>query len=165
MIGWYVIHSKTAKENFVRTQCCQRNIETYLPLMKVVSSRRTKKIPYFPGYLFIHVDLETTGRSTFDWMPGAIGFVSFGGEPARIPNKTMEVLRGRIESDNQTALDEDAFHPGDTVIIHEGPFKNYEAIFERRLDHRQRVRVLLKFFQDRSTQLELSANDISLKKS
>ena len=165
MIGWYVIQSKFRKENFLCTQCQQRSIETYLPLLPIPLGNGTvRQTPYFPGYLFIHVDLQSMGISALKWMPGALGFVSFDGEPASIPNTMMQSLRQKIDQavmDKPTAP-RDQFHAGDAVLITSGPFEGYEAIFDTHLDGKKRARVMLQFFQNRQTQVDLSSSAIRL---
>ena len=47
-----------------------------------VNQRARKKKPNFPGYLFIHMDLEQENPSALRWMPGAVGLVSFAKKPA-----------------------------------------------------------------------------------
>jgi transcription antitermination factor NusG len=94
-------------------------------------------------------------------MPGATGFVSFDGIPARVPDELVPTLRQRVD-----AIDADGgelFHglkAGETVRIVEGPFAGYEAIFDARLPGSERVRVLLKLLQRRQVPVELSAGQI-----
>ena len=40
------------------------------------------------------------------------------------------------------------FKPGETVMVHSGPFAGYEAIFDVRLPGTERVRILLKIAQE-----------------
>ena len=58
--SWYVIHSKPRKENQVYSQLQARAIETFYPTIRVkpVNPRSAKIRPYFPGYLFVRVDLD-----------------------------------------------------------------------------------------------------------
>jgi transcription antitermination factor NusG len=50
------------------------------------------------------------------------------------------------------------------VVIQDGPFAGYEAIFDTRLPGRERVRVLLKLLQKRQVPVDLPAAQIKLKK-
>ncbi len=86
MFNWYVFQSKARKEQFLCEQLHLRNIETFFPYIrsKSAKSQHQKIQPYFPGYIFGRVDLEAFGRSTLDWLPGAIRIVSFGGEPVSV---------------------------------------------------------------------------------
>ena len=81
---WYVLHSKLHKEELLAEQLELRRIETFAPHIRVqvVNPRARKVRAYFPGYLFVHVDLEHMGLSALQYVPGSAGMISFGGEPA-----------------------------------------------------------------------------------
>jgi len=78
-LQWYVIRSKPRKEDVVWRQLQAHGFENYYPRIKThpVNPRARKVKPYFPGYLFVHVDMTELGISTFKWMPHTLGFVSF----------------------------------------------------------------------------------------
>jgi transcription elongation factor/antiterminator RfaH len=161
---WYVLHSKPRKEDFLLDQLKSHGFEAYCPFLRVttVNPRARKIRPYFPGYVFLQVDLGHNKASTLQWMPGATGFVSFDGIPARVPDGLIPTLRQRVETVNESGGE--LFHElksGDIVRIVEGPFAGYEAIFDVRLPGSERVRVLLKLLQQRrQLSLELSAGQI-----
>jgi transcription elongation factor/antiterminator RfaH len=161
---WYVLHSKPRKEDFLLDQLKSHGFEAYCPFLRVttVNPRARKIRPYFPGYVFLQVDLGHNKASTLQWMPGATGFVSFDGIPARVPDGLIPTLRQRVEAVNESGGE--LFHElksGDIVRIVEGPFAGYEAIFDVRLPGSERVRVLLKLLQQRrQLSLELSAGQI-----
>jgi transcription antitermination factor NusG len=150
--SWYVLHSKPRKEEFLLGQLKAHGFESYCPFVHVVTvnPRARKMRPYFPGYVFLHVDLGQSKASSLQWMPGATGFVSFDGIPARVPDGLIPILRQRVDAIH--AGGGELFHglkPGDPVRIMEGPFRGYEAIFDARLPGSERVRVLLKLLQQR----------------
>ena len=149
---WYVLHSKPRKEDFLLDQLRLNGFEAYCPFVRVatVNPRARKVRPYFPSYVFLHVDLGQSKASSLQWIPGATGFVSFDGIPARVPEGLIPTLRQHVESLNTSGgelLHE--LKPGETVRIVEGPFAGYEAIFDARLPGSERVRVLLKLLQQR----------------
>jgi len=163
MMQWYVLQSKPQKESFLNEQLCLRQIETYYPHVKVnpANSRSRKSKPYFPGYLFIQVDLDAVGFSKLQWLPGVQRVVSFGGEPATISDALVQSMRRRIDENDfaDIAMVQKIKH-GDTVSIHSGPFAGYRAIFDSRLKGNERVRVLLEMLQDRQVCVELSGSEI-----
>jgi transcriptional antiterminator RfaH len=163
MEQWYVLQTKPQKEKMLYEQLRLREIEVYYPSIRVkpVNPRARKFQSYFPGYLFVHVDLDLVGISALQWVPGAIGLVNFGGEPASIPESILQTIRFKIE---KNIADEAYFFnglkPGDTVSINEGPFSGYKAIFDTRLSGSQRVQVLLEILRDRQVRVELPAKYI-----
>jgi transcription antitermination factor NusG len=161
---WYALRSKPRKEDVVWRQVRSNDLETFYPRLKVnpVNPRSRKLIPYFPGYLFVHVDLEASGLSVFQWMPHSLGLVSFGGEAAIVPDNLIYELRKRVLEISEAGGE--FFYeikPGDKVIIQDGPFRGYEAIFDTRLPGSERVRVLLELLgSKRQVPLELNVGQI-----
>jgi transcription antitermination factor NusG len=165
---WYTIHSHPHKEDLLWEQLLARGIETFYPRIRVqVVNPRARKIrPYFPGYLFIRANLEEVSLSSFQWMPYATGLVSFGGEPAVVPDYLVIELKKRmgditsVETEPSKDLKE-----GSRVVVTYGPFAGYEAIFNTRISGSKRVQVLLQMLGGRKVPLELSVNHIEKKSS
>ncbi len=165
--NWYVYRSKPNKEAFLAEQLELRRIETFSPRIRVqvVNPRARKVRPYFPGYIFIHADLEKTSLSTFQYVPGACGIVVFGGEIPSVPDGLVHAIQARVDEINAAGGELlETLKPGSTVFIHSGPFAGYEAIFDVRLPGTERVRVLLKLLKNRQLQVELPAGQMRLKK-
>ncbi|MFZ0533766.1 MAG: transcription termination/antitermination NusG family protein [Anaerolineales bacterium] len=164
---WYALRSKPRKEDVVWNQVRQRGFEVFYPRMRVnpINPRSRKFKPYFPGYLFIRVDIETVGLSTFQWLPHTTGLVSFGGEPSPVPDNLINAIKRRVEEITESGGEVfDDLHKGDVVLINYGPFEGYEAIFNARLPGTERVRVLLQFLSDRYVMIELDASHLQPKK-
>ena len=162
MLGWYVMHSKPQKEKWLYDQLDALQIEAYCPSVRAKNGVHKSK-PYFPGYLFLNVDLQLTGISLLQWIPGSLGLVSFGGEPASVPDGLLQRIRHRVDEINNT---EDRLFeilkPGDQVVIHSGPFAGYEAIFCARLRDSERVQVFLKILQDHPAQINLPVSQLTI---
>jgi transcription antitermination factor NusG len=164
---WYTLHSHPRKEEVLCHQMETHGVEVFYPRLRVnpVNPRARKVLPYFPGYMFVHVDITQTGLSFFQWMPFATGLVSFGGEPAVVPDALINAIRQRTQqiaaSGGETF---DGLIHGDVVLIHDGPFAGYEGIFDVRLPGNERVRVLLKMLSERNLPVELNVGQIKKKK-
>lgn len=160
MSAWYVIHSKPQKEFALQRELIARNIEVYCPAVKVkpVNPRSRKIRPYFPGYLFVRVDIKEVGFSALQWLPFSLGFVLFDHVPASIPDGLINFIHKKIEDINLSG-DFDSvssrYNPGDKVNIHYGPFTGYEAIFDSHLSSKDRVIVLLKLVSNAQVPLEI----------
>lgn len=163
-LRWYALRTKPRKEDVVWQQLRTQEVEHYYPRVRVhpVNPRARKVKPYFPGYMFIQVDLDEKGISAFKWMPNSLGLVSFGGEPAPIPDHLIYELKQRIQEIAEAGGEIfDGLQTGDKVRIHEGPFAGYEAIFDARLDGKERVRVLLQLINNqREVPVELDVSQI-----
>jgi transcriptional antiterminator RfaH len=162
-IQWYAMRSKPNKERFLAQQLELSGIEAFFPCIRVtpVNPRSHKVRAYFPNYLFVHVDLEMVQTSVLRWMPGASGVVSFDGEPAAIPEFLIDAIRKQISDLNESGRQlTDKLLPGESVVIQDGPFAGYEAIFDAQLSGQERVRVLLNFLEKRQVPLDLSSRQI-----
>jgi transcriptional antiterminator RfaH len=163
MKQWYVMQSKPQKESLLYEQLCLREIETYYPCYRAnpVNPRARKIRSYFPSYLFVHADLARIGISSMQWVPGAIGLVKFGGEPAYIVESVLNAIRLRVDEIVKDGSNSNIkYKHGDVVSICEGPFSGYKAIFDASLPGSERVRVLLKILQDHQIPLELPTRQV-----
>jgi transcription antitermination factor NusG len=165
---WYALRSKTRKEDVVWRQARDQGFEVFYPRLRVqpVNPRSRKVRPYFPGYLFVRANLGEVGISTFQWMPHSLGLVSFGGEPAIVPENLIHAIRQRVEEIDAAGGEVfDGLKPGDRITIDFGPFEGYEAIFDTRLPGSERVRVLLQLLNSkRQVPMEMNASQIRKKK-
>jgi transcription antitermination factor NusG len=140
------MHSKPRKEAALERQARAEGFEVYLPQVRVkpVNPRSRKWVPYFPGYLFVHADLAAAGTSRFNWMPYALGLVSFGGEPASVSDALVHAVRARVDELVREGVSYSlGLRPGDRVSICDGPLAGYSAVFQAHLSGAERVRVLL----------------------
>ena len=163
MMHWYALHCKPRKEQVVYEQLLVRSIEAFFPrtLSRNDSKRKTGIEAYFPGYLFVHADLEQLGITPLQWLPGAIGIVTFGGIPAHVPDVLINTIRSKIKRINNTGEDiAKRIKPGDMVDISDGPFAGHKAIFDSRLSGGERARVLLTLLNHQTLQIQLPISQL-----
>lgn len=174
--SWYALHVKPHKERAVYdlllSQDGVRDIHQpgngdrtviFFPAVRVkpVNPRSAKVRPYFPGYMFIHANLERVGVNAFSWIPGTRGLVSFGEDPAEVPENLIDELKRRmVRIEEAGGMVFDSLQRGDRVRIISGPLTGYEAIFDMRLPGQQRVQVLLAFLSSHPQRLKLDAGAI-----
>lgn len=162
---WYTLRSKPRKERALYQYICSEDVDCFYPRLRVnpVNPRARKIKPYFPGYMFVQVDLEEVGPNRFRWIPYSLGLVRFGGVPALVPENIIQGIQRTVEKINE-AGGEELFHlqPGDQVTIEDGPFAGYRGVFDTRLSGTERVRVLLSMLQQsREIPVELSVGQIT----
>ena len=160
---WYTLWVKPHKERSVAQFLRTQDIETFAPMVKVkpVNPRSAKIRPYFPGYIFVHFDLETSGVNRFNWMMGVHGLVGFDGSPVVVPGTIIRKIEDQLaQLDQEGGLKLAELEHGDKVRITNGPFAGYEAIFDMRLSGKERVQVLLAFLSRHPHGIQLSSTDI-----
>lgn len=146
--AWYALHVKPHKEmqvyRYLRSS--GQDVDVYYPSYTVdpVNPRAKRVRPYFPRYVFVEASLEQLGESFLQWIPGAVGLVRFGGEPAIVPENFMHDLKKQVVAFEQAGGPPgDDIRFGDRVRVAKGPFVDYEGIFQSRLNGDERVRVFL----------------------
>lgn len=160
---WYTLRVKPHKDRFVREWLETQQFTLFCPHIQVQpkNPRAAKERPYFPGYLFVQADLASLGENAFQWVPGTVGLVSFGGQPAIVPDHLIVEMRQRIERIRaRGGLAWSELQPGDRVRITGGPFAGYEAIFDAQLPAKERVQVLLSFLSKFPQPVQLHVADV-----
>ncbi len=162
--AWYVLRSKPNKEDFFSNQLLTHRIETFYPCIRVktVNPRSRKIRPYFPGYLFVHIDLDQVSTSLLHWMPGSGGLVTFGGIPASVSDALIAVIRRKVDENNDiTSQPLMGLMKGDKIEITSGPFVGQEAIFDNCKTGSERVRVLINILRGRQFSVDMPIEQIS----
>lgn len=162
MENWYALRVKPHKERAVTQQLASQNVTYYYPTIRVnpKNPRAAKVKPYFPGYLFLKVDLEKMGQNLFSWMPGTLGLVTFGETPAIVPHDLITTLMQKLEAMDGRMLEPPKFKEGERIRITEGPFAGFEAIFDRHMPGSERVQILLAFLSSHPHPIRLSQDAV-----
>ncbi|MEO6062338.1 MAG: transcription termination/antitermination NusG family protein, partial [Thermoflexales bacterium] len=114
-LSWYALQSKPHKESQLLRGLESAGFEAWYPSYRVkpVNPRSRKIRPLFPRYLFVRINLEEQPVSTFTWMANAIGLVSFGDEPAPVPDRLIEAVHERLREMTNVLGYAEEFNPGD----------------------------------------------------
>jgi transcriptional antiterminator RfaH len=151
---WFVISTKARREQFAQDQLGRRGVESFLPRILEPARLRMQPVvaPLFPGYLFVHIDLE---EQYFDvvWTPGVRKFVGFGSLPCALEEPVVEFLRARAGREGIVHA-MPVYKAGDIVRIKYGPLEGLVGIIENPGGGRGRVRVLMELLR-RQTRVEV----------
>lgn len=142
---WYAVQCQPHRERLASVNLERQTFEVFLPLRHKTRrhARRTEtlRVPFFPGYLFVALDLERHQWRAVNGTLGVVRLVALGERPTPAPEGLVEALR--------TACAENVleWHPqlalGEPVRILAGPFAGLVGELERMTDA-DRVRVLLR---------------------
>jgi transcriptional antiterminator RfaH len=144
-VDWYLVRTKPGKERWVHDQLSGLLPDVFLPLLEARTPRWGKMawsiVPLFPCYVFARFDIA---ERYFDvkYLAGVQGLVSAGNDPLAVPVQVIDEIKCR-GTNGVVKIEEKAFDNGDRVRVVGGPFRGFEAIFERYLSGAERVAILL----------------------
>lgn len=165
-MDWYAIRSKPNKETPLFLELKARNFEVYYPQVRVqpVNPRSRTIRPFFPGYMFVHTNIQEVGFSELNWIPFSQGLVSFCDGPVEVPVGLIQGIRKQVDAINAAGGEQlQGLKKGDPVLLAAGPFRGYEAVFDLTLPGTERVRVLLNLLSKQQVTLEVPAGYIEKK--
>jgi transcriptional antiterminator RfaH len=160
---WFLVRTKPGKERWVRDQLASKIPEVFLPMLKARMPRwgrmAVSVTPLFPCYLFARMDLQA---SYFEvkYLAGVSGLVSAGSDPIVVPEAIINEIRSR-GVDDVVEIREGPFDNGQQVRVVEGPFRGFEAIFERYLSGAERVAILLNTIESAGPRIVLPASSLA----
>ena len=158
---WYVAQTKPRAEALALTHLGNQNFSAFSPMRTRVRRLRGRTIhartSFFPGYVFVRLDLERQRWRSVNGTIGVTRLVGFGernhGQPAPLPPGLVERLQELSGADGELRFEEQ-FSPGDTVRIMGGPFDQLIGTLESAGDL-ERVTILLDILS-KETRVRLS---------
>lgn len=144
---WFAIHTNPRQEFRADSNLRAWNVETFFPKMtkrKYGPKSRGKQHalkPLFPRYIFARFKVDDLLHKV-RFTRGICGVVSFGGQPTPVSGEVISMIKSRMSEDGVVVL-YDEIEPGSVVMVKEGPFKGFSAIFQRRLKGTTRLMLML----------------------
>ena len=161
---WYLVYTKHMRERIALENLQRQGYRAYLPRceMKVRKGQRlcTRRSALFPRYLFVRLSADKDNWDPIRYTIGVTELVKFGKRVACVPDDFIETLRAREDESGMHILSERPLRQGDRVTFTDGPFTDYEAVFERKSGE-ERVVVLL-HIADRCTSMTVPAYSVRL---
>ena len=125
---WYALYTRPRHEKKVYDQLIEKGVVAFLPVVERVRQWKDRKkrveMPLFNSYVFVRIDLKDRYYSL--QTHGVVRLVSFGGNPASIPDWQIEQLQQVIKHPDTLEL-EHYLREGDWVEVTVGPFKGVKG--------------------------------------
>ena len=97
-------------------------------------------------------------------MPYSKGLVSFGGEPAIVPEGLIRSLQQHISWLGENERERRLYKPGDKIEVVDGVLSGYEAIFDESISGKDRSRILIRTLNDHALRVEVDNRHIIKRK-
>lgn len=172
---WYILQAYAGYEEKVKSlieeqlrvkKMTELVEEIFIPSEEVTTKKKGKtrksQVTYFPGYILIKMQLTDDLWHVLKGIPKVSGFV--GGDqknPLPVPEKELAGIREQIESGIKQAEIDATFSAGQTVVVIEGPFAEFNGVIDAVDREHNKLTVLVSIF-GRATPLELDFDKVRL---
>jgi transcription termination/antitermination protein NusG len=168
---WYVVHTYSGHENKARLSLQERVkqmsmdslfgqilIPTESVLEMKAGQRRTTTRKFYPGYMFVQMELNEQTYHLVKNTPKITGFLG-GTNPLPVPEKDIAAINNQMSEGAVKPKPRVSFEEGENVRVIDGPFANFSGIVEEVKAEKQKVRVLVSIF-GRATPVELDFSQV-----
>jgi len=168
---WYVIQAYSGFESKVKSSLEERikqaAMESYfgeilIPKENVQEtrggSRRVTSRTFYPGYIFVEMELNDQTWHLVKDTPKVSGFVG-GRTPTAVPEPEIRVVAQQVADGAAKPKPRVVFEQGDHVRVTDGAFANFTGTIEEVKPEKQKVRVLVSIF-GRATPVELDYGQV-----
>lgn len=168
---WYVVQAYSGYENKVKASLEER-IKQYnmhndfgdilIPREQVTETRgtakRTTSRTFYPGYVFVQMNLTDESWHLVKDTPKVSGFVG-GRYPTPVSASQISLVAQQVAEGAAKPKPRVVFEQGDHVRVVEGAFANFTGTIEEVKPEKQKVRVLVSIF-GRATPVELDYSQV-----
>lgn len=142
---WYAVHCQAHREGAAAIHLENQHIKVFLP-RRETTRRHARKIervrrPFFPGYLFIQLDVTRDRWRCVNSTFGVARIVMHKDQPAPAPHGVVEALMDACDVEGNLSWKTE-LRPGQKVRVVDGPLMELVGQLDQLTDS-DRVRVLL----------------------
>lgn len=166
---WYAVHTYSGHENKAKLSLLERIKtaglqeqfgEILIPTESVIEmvrgNKRTTNRKFYPGYMFVQMELNDATYHLVKNTPKITGFLGGekGNKPTPVKDEEIVAINTQMTEGAIKPKPKVLFEEGENVRVIDGPFSNFAGIVEEVKAEKQKVRVLVSIF-GRATPVEL----------
>lgn len=167
---WYVVQAYSGYENKVKLALEERIKqhsmedlfgEILIPKENVQDAktgRRVSSRTFYPGYIFVQMDLNERSWHLVKDTPKVSGFVG-GRHPSPVPETEISAIAQQVADGAAKPKPRVVFDTGDHVRVTDGAFANFTGTVQEVNPAKQKVTVLVSIF-GRATPVELEYGQV-----
>jgi len=169
---WYVVHvysgfEAKAKEALLerirQNKMDDKFEEILIPSETVVEvkkgEKRSKSKKFFPGYMFVKMELNNETWQLVKNTQRVSGFVGNGTNPPAVSEEEVLRITQQIKEGKMKPKVNIEFEKGESVRVKEGPFANFAGVVDEVNSEKGRLKVLVSIF-GRSTPIDLEFGQV-----
>ncbi|MCB0411068.1 MAG: transcription termination/antitermination factor NusG [Bdellovibrionales bacterium] len=164
---WYIVNTQTSCESTAKASIEERvkslgheekfgqiliPSENVVELVKGKKATRSRK--FFPGYIFVQMELTDETWHLVKNASKVTGFVGGKVRPPEVPEHEVLRVTKQMETGAEKPTPKVNFNTGDAVMVIDGPFSNFNGTVEEINQEKGKVKVLVSIF-GRPTPVEL----------
>ena len=168
---WYVVHTYSGHENKAKLSLLDRvrkasmqekfgdiliPTDTVVELVKGQKRSTTRK--FYPGYMFVQMDLDQESFHLVKNTPKITGFLG-DANPQPVKERDMQNISVQITEGATRPKPRISFEEGENVRVTDGPFANFAGVVVEVKSEKQKVRVNVSIF-GRATPVELDFSQV-----
>lgn len=170
-LKWYAVHTYSGHENKARlslldrirnAEMQERFGEVLIPTESVVEmvrgQRRTMTRKFYPGYMFVQMEMDEGAFHLVKNTPKITGFLG-GNKPVPVKDDEIAGINRQITEGASKPKPRITFDEGENIRVTEGPFANFTGIVEEVRPEKQKIRVLVSIF-GRATPVEVDFGQV-----
>ena len=166
-LKWYIVNThvscearaKEALEKLIRSKGVQAQFgkiliptENVVELVKVQRTTRSRK--FFPGYMFVQMQMSEALWHLVKSASKVSGFVGQQGTPSPVPEEEVLKVAQQMKTGAEKPKVAFRFRVGDSIKVVDGPFNNFNGTVEEIDEAKSKVKVSVSIF-GRPTPVEL----------
>lgn len=172
---WYIVNTFSGFENTVKKSLedqikahgLEECFDDILVPSEQVSERRGKRTikttkKFFPGYIFVRMDLTAAAQSLVTNTPKVSGFLG-GKHPKPVPESQMKAMLGKAQpgavEQPEEELPQVVYKVGDNVRVKTGAFANFTGEVEEVDDTKRKIWLSVSIF-GRPTRVEVEFSEV-----
>jgi transcriptional antiterminator RfaH len=142
---WFAVNTKPRNEDRAASNLVAGGIEVLAPKLKLRKFKNGRFVEVieqmFPNYIFVKFHPLDEFRLV-KYTRGVKTIVHFGNKIIPIREELIDFIRSRLV-DGVATIQKKSFKKGEKILIKDGPFKGLSGIFEKELEGKERVMILL----------------------
>ncbi|HAG90852.1 MAG TPA: transcription termination/antitermination protein NusG [Bdellovibrionales bacterium] len=164
---WYIVNTQTGCENTAKLSIEERSkslgmesefgqilipSENVVELVKGKKATRSKK--FFPGYIFVQMNMTDKTWHLVKSASKVTGFIGGNAKPPAVPEEEVLRVTRQMEVGAEKPVTKVRFSVGESVMVVDGPFSNFNGTVEEINQEKGKVKVSVSIF-GRPTPVEL----------